>query len=127
MKFATRFHPDAAGFTLAEALAAMLFLAIVVPVSLQALRVASATGQVAVRKAEAVRVAERVLNEALVTGTWNRSSQNGTVSENGREYRWTLRNDPWHDVTMRELTVEVRYFTQEREQTICLSTLVDAL
>src|SRR5216684_819976 len=68
------FRPSAfhrAAFTLAEVLAALLFMAIVIPVALEGMHVASRAGSVAVRKREAARVAERILNESLVTTNWN--------------------------------------------------------
>ena len=52
-----------AGFTLAEVLAALVFMAIVVPVAVEGLRVANLAGQVGQRKTVAARVADRVLNE----------------------------------------------------------------
>ena len=51
------------GFTLAEVLAALLFLAIVIPVTLQGLRVASMAGEVGQRKMIAARIGNKVLNE----------------------------------------------------------------
>src|SRR6266513_339917 len=64
-----------AAFTLAEVLAALLFMAIVIPVAVQGLRIASRAGSVAERKSAAARVAEKILNENLVTTNWNRSEQ----------------------------------------------------
>jgi type II secretory pathway pseudopilin PulG len=111
-------------FTLAEVLAAMLFMAIVIPVAVQALHVASTAGVVAERKAAAARVAERVLDESVVTTNWNQSSQSGTVMESGREFRWTLRNETWPEDAMRMLTAEVKFNAQDREYAVRLSTLV---
>ncbi len=125
MKFVTHSH-NSAGFTLAEVLAALMFMAIVVPVAIEALHIASAAGEVAERKAEAVRVAERVLTENIVMGSWNQSSQNGTYSENGHEFRWMLRNEPWQDASMRQLTAEVTYNAQDREHAVRLSTLLNS-
>ena len=45
-----------AGFTLVEVLAALLFMAIVIPVAVEGLRIASLAGQVAQRKSVAARV-----------------------------------------------------------------------
>ncbi len=104
-----------------EVLAALLFLAIVIPVSLQALHVASQFGEIAARKAEAARVADRVLNEAAVTGS--SGGQNGTAAENGHPYRWTLRNDVWTVAAMQVLTVEVTYAARGRDYAVRLSTL----
>lgn len=104
-----------------EVLAALLFMAIVIPVTLQALYVASLSGEVAARKAEAARVADRVLNEAAVTG--NTSQQSGTATENGHPFRWTLRNEIWPVAAMQALTVEVTYLARGRGFAVRLSTL----
>jgi type II secretory pathway pseudopilin PulG len=111
-------------FTLAEVLAAMLFMAIVIPVAVQALHVASTAGVVAERKAAAARVAERVLDESVVMANGSQSSQSGTVTESGREFRWTLRNETWPEDAMRLLTAEVKFNAQDREYAVQLSTLV---
>lgn len=116
-----------AGFTLAEVLAAMLFMAIVIPVAVQGLRVASLAGTVAERKTRAARVAERILNESLVTTNWSKSSQSGTLEDGDREFRWTLRNETWSQegnlYAPRMLTVEVKYAVQGQDYSVRLSTL----
>src|SRR5437016_1536711 len=66
-----------AAFTLAEVLAALMFMAIVVPVAVECLQTASRWGIVAERKGEAARVAQRVLSESLITTNWNQSDQSG--------------------------------------------------
>jgi hypothetical protein len=119
-----------AGFTLAEVLAALLFMAIVVPVALQGMHVASLAGTVGVRKGEAVRVAQRILDEAIVMTNWSATMQSDTTREGLRQFRWTLRNDPWNtdlnQNVIRQLTVEVFFTAQEREYSVRLSTLVDS-
>ena len=117
---------NANGFTLAEVLAALLFLAIVVPVGVEALHVAAVTGEVAAHKAVAARVAERVLSESIITTNWNQSQQGGTILEDGREYRWTLRSESWSQDTMQLLTAEVKFNALNREQSVRLSTLVSS-
>ena len=65
MKFATRRTSPrrrCAGFTLAEVLAALLFMAIVIPTAIEAMHLASRAGSVAARKSEAAVVAQRVLS-----------------------------------------------------------------
>src|SRR2546427_12266925 len=89
-----RTHPQAA-FTLAEVLAALVFMAILIPVALEGLSIASRSGEVAARKSEAALVAESILNEHIVTTNWNTSLQNGTVRYGTRDFNWTMRNDPW--------------------------------
>jgi len=118
------------GFTLAEVLAALLFMAIVVPVAMQGLHIASLAGSVAQRKSEATRIAQRVLNESLVMTNWNQSVQSGTTTEGQREFRWTTRTDPWTQDpaqnVMRQLSVEVSFTAQNRDYSVKLSTLVDS-
>jgi type II secretory pathway pseudopilin PulG len=116
-----------AGFTLAEVLAAMVFMAIVIPVALGGLSVASRAGEVAARKSEAMLVAERILNECVVTTNWASTVQNGMVRQGLRDFRWTLRNEPWNQdpnfSEMRLLSVEVKYTAQGGDYSVRLSTL----
>jgi hypothetical protein len=119
-----------AGFTLAEVLAALLFMAIVIQAAIEGLRVASLAGTVAARKGEAARVAQRLLNENLVTTNWNQSAQSGTLTEGQRQFRWTMRTDPWtHDPNVSlilQLSVEVKFTAQNRDYSVRMSTLVDS-
>jgi len=119
-----------AGFTLAEVLAALLFMAIVIPVAIDALRVASLSGEVAERKATAARIADRVLNEAVVTAPSGGFAQNGVASENHRTFRWALQRDNWPVMltstsAMQVLTVAVAFTAQGRDYDVRLSTLVN--
>src|SRR5437868_6490039 len=112
-------------FTLAEVLAAMAFLVILIPVVVMCLQIASRAGEVAQRKSEAARVAERILNESIVTTNWNQSAQNGTVNDGLRQFDWTLQNEPWTQDPIRLLTVQVKYQVQGRDYSVQLSTLAD--
>ena len=113
-----------AAFTLAEVMAALLFLAIVIPTAVEALRIASLGGEVAVRKAAAARVADRILNESLVTTNWNNGTQSGTTSEGTLDFRWTLTAQNWtEDPAMQLVTAEVKYSAQGKDYSVKLSTL----
>jgi len=129
MKFATRTDKKrrACAFTLVELLAALMFMAIVIPVAVDALRVASLSGEFAARKAEAARVADEVLNESIVTTNWN-SALNGTVIDNGHEFRYTLSSQSWPlDSTMQLLTAEVTFSAGGRPCSVRLNTLVNPI
>ncbi|HTI70386.1 MAG TPA: hypothetical protein VMF06_10495 [Candidatus Limnocylindria bacterium] len=106
-------------------LAALMFLAIVIPVAVEGLRVASGAGEVGQRKSEASRVADRVLNEAIVTTNWNQAMQSGTAYESGHEYRWTVRKEQWQVDAMQTLTAEVKFLAQGRDFAFRSSTLVN--
>lgn len=133
MKFATRQRCACAkrgvnrtrAFTLAEVLAALMFMAIVIPVAVQGLQIASRAGAVAERKREAARVAEKILNESIVTTNWNKSALSGTLFEEDREYRWQLRSETWSVGAMQLLTVEVKFPVQGEDCTVALQTLAN--
>jgi hypothetical protein len=116
----------AAAFTLVEILAALLFLALVIPAAVQALHVASLSGEVAARKAAAARVADRILTENIVATNWNNSAQSGTAGEGALEFQWTLTSQNWSQDAMRLLTAEVTYSAQGKNYSVKLSTLANA-
>src|SRR6267154_4525012 len=117
------------GFTLAEVMAALVFMAIVIPVALQALSIAARAGEVAARKQQAALVAERLLNENIVTTNWDKAVQIGTARQGLQDFRWTLRSEPWtedpNESNLRLLWVEVLVGAQGGDYSVKLSTLVD--
>lgn len=114
-----------AGFTLAEVLAALAFMAIVIPVAIEGLRIANLAGQVSLRKTAATRVADRVLNEWLAQGQSQSAALRGTVQEGIHDYRWSIRTEPWNQDTMRVATIEVLYAVQGRDYDVRISTLIN--
>jgi type II secretion system protein I len=114
-------------FTLVELLAAMVFMAIVIPVAVQGLRIATRAGEVAQRKAVAARVLDKVLNEYVaMSANQNGSGKlNGTESENGIDFKWKMKVENWsQDNAMRTVWAEVSYPSQGRSYTVEASTLV---
>jgi type II secretory pathway pseudopilin PulG len=129
MKFATATGKNrrASAFTLAEVLAALMFMAIVIPVAVESLQVAGASGEIAARRSEAARVADMVLNESVVTTNWMGSVQAGTVIDNSHEFRWTVNSQTWQpDSSMELLTAEVTFSTGAREYSVRMNTLVSS-
>ena len=112
------------GFTLVELLAAMAFMAILIPVVMGAIGIANRAGQVAQRKAIAARVADRVLNEYVANGQQNRGLQRGTVDEGPYEFEWNISVENWREDNMRQVTAHVTYPVQGKEYSVELSTLV---
>jgi type II secretory pathway pseudopilin PulG len=112
-------------FTLAEVLAALVFMAIVIPVAVGALRIANRAGLVGQRKMVAARIAERVLNEVVVTGQAQGTSQKGVIYEAQQQFEWTLRSEPWSEDSMLLVSVDVNFPVQGEDYTVRLSTLID--
>jgi type II secretory pathway pseudopilin PulG len=124
MKLAIAGNRKRAGFTLAEVLAALLFLAIVVPVAIEVMSLATLAGEVAARKGAATRVADRVLNESLVTTNWSGGMQSGTTSEGVINYEWSLSSQSWsEDSALQVVTAEVKFLAQGKEYAVKVSTL----
>src|ERR1044071_3299166 len=113
MKFKPAIRPGSAvkraraAFTLAEVLAALAFMAIVIPVAVQGLRIANLAGEVGQRKAVAARIAERVLNEWVIGSRTQGTAQSGAIQENMVQYRWSIRTEPWSEDAMNLVTVRV--------------------
>ncbi|MBI1841717.1 MAG: hypothetical protein HYR88_12815 [Verrucomicrobia bacterium] len=114
------------GFTLAEALAALAFLAIVIPVAVEGVRVANRAGQVAERKQEAARAGARIMGELVATKQWQQSATSGTTQEGRRTYRWQIQNKSWDQDAMQVMRLDVFYVVQGQEYSVRLSTLVDS-
>jgi prepilin-type N-terminal cleavage/methylation domain-containing protein len=115
----------ARGFTLAEVLAALMFLAIVVPVAVQGLRVASQAGQLGVRKQVAVRLAERILQERLLSSPDLGIAQSGSFPKSSQQYRWNIRTESWGQEALSLVTVQVVFMVQSQNHEIQVSTLAD--
>lgn len=113
------------GFTLAEVLAALLFMAILIPVTMQGVSVASRAGILGQRKAAAMRIAERVLNEQLVSGQIGTATPYGTVADGETNYPWAMITEPWSEDSMTVLTVRVSFDVQGVTFDVAASTLYD--
>jgi prepilin-type N-terminal cleavage/methylation domain-containing protein len=117
-----------AGFTLVEVLAAMLMMAIIIPISLEGMSIVSRAAVMGQRKTAAMRVAERVLNEQLAVVTAGQAiptSSNGTEDEGGMSYTWTMTTTVWPQDTMTQMTVHVTFTSQGNPYVMSLSTLYD--
>jgi len=152
MKFKTKTNtaPPPAGnfrhaaFTLVEILVALALMAAVVPVVVEGLKIASLAGEVSQRKAMAVRIAERVLNETIVAGQWN-GVQSSSEKAGEIQFRWKISNAPWTSLSsainvntssglnqayvnqnnLHQLTVEVTFTAQDKTCAVQLSTVAD--
>ena len=113
-----------AAFTLVEMLAAMAFMAIVIPVTMQGLQVANRAGVVAQRKAAATRVLDSLLSEYTANVQNSSATQKGVVSEGQIDYSWNIRLDTWKEDNMRLVTAEVTYPVQGKNYRVQASTLI---
>ena len=121
-------HRPRRGFTLAEVLAALLLMAIVIPVALQGMSIVSRAAVLGQRKVSAMRVAERVLNEQLLLTSQGQVFQNsasGVETDGDTTYPWTMQAEPWPQDSMTQMTVRVTFTVQGANYEMSASTLFD--
>lgn len=113
-------------FTLVEVLAAMLFMAIVLPAIIQGITVANRVGAAGERQREAAEIASNLLTELAATKEWNSGRQSGESVKGSRIYAWSLETKNWaEDANMTLLSLAVQYEVQGNTQEFVMETLVD--
>jgi len=124
-----------AGFTLLEALIALLLMAVVLPLALggisQVLRSVDRAGRVET----AQRLAESRLAQWTADGSWRTAAASGAFTEEGpgadadtedlAAYRWTLVTAPWRDGALTTLTLTVAWGDGDGDH-LSLATLMPA-
>ncbi|MEY3277232.1 MAG: hypothetical protein RL153_2500 [Verrucomicrobiota bacterium] len=115
----------ASAFTLAETLAALAFVSVVIPVAAHAVRVANLASQVAERRLVAAHVADRILNELVVTGRANMATS-GNAEEGRHSFPWRSQAVAWERGTLREVSVLVTFTVQGNEHVARAATIVDS-
>jgi type II secretory pathway pseudopilin PulG len=115
-------------FTLAEVLAALALMAIVIPVAIGGMSAIARTAELGQRKTAAMRVAERVMNEQLYLVTQGQAVPNagsGVEADGNMSYPWTLTSEPWPQDNMTELTLRVTFVLRGLTYEMSTSTLYD--
>ena len=113
------------GFTLIEVLATLVLLAIILPVAMKGISLATRTGSVAKHRTTAAALAETKLNEILATEAWRDGTQAGDFGTEWPDYEWNADVHEWEGTTVRQVDVYVTWNTEARnERGVVLSTLV---
>jgi len=114
-----------AGFTLIEVLASLLILAIVVPVAMQAVSLATGTATISRQRAEAAALAESQLAYLMASGEWQTGTLQGDFGELYPEFQWFASVNTWTQPNVMQLDVMVSWYNNRRgEESIVVSTLV---
>lgn len=118
-----------AAFTFVEVLAALLFLAVVIPAVITALTVSNRASEIADRGNLAGELAENKLSELLIDNAWlTPAATSGTFGDDLPGYRWEMAVADWTADpanTVNELRVDVFYPVQGQERSVRLTTLVN--
>jgi general secretion pathway protein I len=115
-------------FTLVEVLAALLLVAIVVPVVMQGVSLATGAASSAKRRTEGASLAQSKMAEILATERWRGGVLSGQFDaddgHNAGDYGWRAEVTPWTEPYVKELAVHVTWDRSNVEQSVTLTTLV---
>ncbi|MBT3290633.1 MAG: hypothetical protein HN849_26115 [Victivallales bacterium] len=112
-------------FTFAEVLAAVVVVALVVPVAVRGIAMARQLTGDDVRLEQAARLADEKLNELVAIGDWQGSEDEG-VFEDAPDYSWTVETEDFDDegeTPLTVVTVTVSMTDAVRATAVSLSTL----
>jgi len=112
------------GFTLIEVLATLLLVAIVLPVAMAGISLATRVAGLAKQRVEGAALAENKLAELIAGEAWQHSNLSGDFGEDWPRYTWTAELEDWEGITVKQLVVEVKWTSQLTERSIKLTTLV---
>ena len=111
-------------FTLLEVLAALMLVAIVLPVAMRGISLATRTASHTARRARAAALAETKLTETLIDGSWQNGASEGDFGSDQPDYRWRLDVREWLETTFQELEVRVEWTEHGVDRYVSLTTLV---
>ena len=112
----------AAGFTLVEVLAAMVIMAIVLPVALKGVSLALAAASSARHMTEASSLAESKLNQIVAEGGATSTATCGDFAPDYPGYQWTLQTAA-RDYGLTELDLTVTWTERGQQKQLLLTTL----
>ena len=118
----------ASGFTLIEVLAALLLVAVLLPVLMGGVQSSLKLGALARDRMEVTRLAETQLNTLIVTGDWETQSSGDFNQLPGdpprRDYRWTLETADWETQALQQITFTVTWERGGKEHVETFTTAV---
>jgi hypothetical protein len=111
-------------------LAALLLIAIVLPVVMQGLSLATHAASAAKHRTEAAGLAESKLNELVATRQWQTGPLSGDFSPDWPDYRWEATLQSYVNDTsgqnVQEIDLSVFWTNRNRQESVSLSTLAYA-
>ena len=111
-------------FTLVEVLATLALAAIILPVAMRGISLATSLAGQAKRQMEAASLAESKLAELVATGDWQGADLSGDFGPESPGYRWSADVADWESETLRQVAVTVEWTARSARRTVTLTTLV---
>jgi type II secretory pathway pseudopilin PulG len=111
------------GFTLAEVLVTLLFLAIVLPVAMRGVSLSLAAASNAKHTREATALAENKLTELTMLSNYS-SGQSGDFAPEHPEYRWSCQVSSG-DYSVSQIDLRIIWEDRGQERSLVFSTLLN--
>jgi prepilin-type N-terminal cleavage/methylation domain-containing protein len=112
------------GLTLAEVLAAIVIVAVVVPVAMQGISIATGLASLTRQRAQATSLAESKLDEIIIGQLWQGAQLSGDFAPQFPEYHWQADVSDWEEADMKQIQLHVSWVNRGKDREIILSTLV---
>ena len=114
------------GFTLAEVLASLALVAVILPAAMSGIALAMGLCETARHRTEAATLASAKLAEVAATGEWEGGQTAGDFADAWPGYSWQMDVTDWEEPGCSLVTVTVRWRSRGRERATSLSTLAYA-
>ena len=126
----TRTTKRSGGFTLVEALASLMLLAVVLPFVVRGVNLSARSAADYDRKATAMMLAQTMMEEAILTEAWQFGDSAGefddSLGTDSERYTWSLTSSDWQSSDYLELTLTVFWESGSEQKSVQLKTVVYA-
>lgn len=112
------------GFTLIEILATISMIALIIPVAMKGISIATALASDSKSSMQATNLAENRLAEILLDEEWQSSEKSGKFSDEYSSYSWQMDTSELAESNLKQVNVKVLWTHRGQERSITLSTLV---
>lgn len=119
-----RYRKFGGGFTLIEVMAAILFVAIILPTAMRGISLATSMISDASKSRLAVMLAEQKICEILLEDNLAASSQSGDFDGDYDGFNWSCTTEATDIASLTELNLTVTWRHREYERSLTLTTFV---
>ena len=112
------------GFTLIEVLASLVLVALIIPVAMKGISIATILASESKSRLEALELAQIRLSEILLDMDWQNSTMSGTFEDEYARYRWQMNAEDWTETGIKQVEVKVLWESRGYEREVSLTTLV---
>lgn len=114
------------GFTFIEVVTTVAIVAVVLPIALNGISLATALGSQTRLRSQAATLARLKLDELAVDRTWQSGSLAGDFGAEQPEFRWSATVGDYDGGTLRQLDVDVAWEGRHGQQHVTMTTLVQS-